>query len=412
MHKEKIFKAYDIRGEYGTEFDDEFAKKLGTVLAEHLDAEKIVVSRDIRESSAALAEKVIEGIASMGVDVADIGVTSTPLFYFGVISEAADGGVMVTASHLGEEFNGFKITREKAISIGGDEFWEETKDLFEKDPEVADEPGNVKKSDLLDEYIGTSVGHSGVEDGEINIPVRLAGNKIVLKEIKAILDDVGVEIVDKGEQIGFEFDADGDRVVVLDSSGDKIRGDLVGGFLAGHYSGGKKVVYDIRYSRGVLEYLKSKNIKLIPSRAGHTLIKAVMRENDAEFCAEHSGHIYFKEMGYAEASGLAVLKILKAMGETGKSINELTDGVSSWSTTDEINFKLDSREKIGEILEKVEKKYSDGEADDMDGLKIQYPDWGFVLRPSNTEPKLRLIVDAKTDGLMEEKKEELMNILR
>jgi len=412
MFKKDIFKAYDIRGEFGVDFDSDFAKQLGEVFVEHLGAKKLVVARDMRESSTDLARDLIDGIVSRGCDVIDIGVSSTPLFYFGVINESADGGIMITASHLGDKFNGFKVTREKAISIGGDELFKDTEKLFEKSLEPSDKRGKTEAVDLLDKYTKAIVEHSGIQSGEIDIPVKLIGNEAILNEVCAVVNALSMQVVEGGEEIGFEFDADGDRVVVLNEAGERIRGDLIGGLLAGYYLEGKRVVYDLRYSRGVLEYLESKKIDAIPSRIGHTLIKKVMRENDMEFCGEQSGHMFFKEMGYVEAPILAVLKILNLLKETGKNIDSLVKEVSSWSTSEEINFDLESRMAIQRVIDKAKEKYSDGEINEMDGVRVEYPDWGFILRASNTEAKLRLIVDAKTEKLMDEKKEELVGVLQ
>ncbi|MEX0870026.1 MAG: hypothetical protein WDZ39_01185 [Candidatus Spechtbacterales bacterium] len=408
---ESIFKAYDIRGKYGEEFDNDFAYKLGSVLAIYLGAKNIVISRDMRPSSAELAKHVVAGVISTGCNVIDIGPSSTPLFYFGVINEKADGGVMITASHLGDEFNGFKVTREKAITIGGDELLEKTRELFNSELQIADAPGKTVKKDLIVEYTETAIGHSGLRAGDIESSIKLIGNEMVVKEARAVADKLSISVVEEGENIGFEFDADGDRLVLVSANGESIRGDLVGGLLAGYYYPNSKIAYDLRYSRGVLEYLESKGIELIPSRIGHTLIKAIMREHELDFCGEHSGHMFFKEMGYAEAPTLAMLKVLNILEETGKNIDNLVSEVSKWYTTDEINFTFESREKITEIIGAVKEKYSDGEINEMDGLRVEYSDWSFLLRASNTEAKLRLIVDARTEELLESEKSELVELI-
>ena len=412
MFSEKIFKAYDIRGEFGKDFDASFAKKLGGVLVEYLGAKKLVVSRDTRSSSGDIAKEIIDGVVSSGCDIIDLGTTSAPLFYFGVINEGADGGVMVTASHLGDEFNGFKITKKNAVVVGGDELLESAKDLFEKDVVKTGKKGEVSSKSILEEYVKSSIKLSWLEPGEISTAIRFIGDEMILAEFRAVASALKINVVESGEEIGFELDADGDRLMILNPSGRKIRGDLIGGLLAGYYFEGKKVIYDPRYSRGVLEYLKSKSIEAILSRVGHKLVKDLMRKRDAEFCGEQSGHIYFKEAGFIEAPALAVLKILKILQETGKSIDELANSVSSWSTTEEINFDIESRDKISEILEKTKERYSDGNINDADGIRVEYPNWGFLLRPSNTEAKLRLIVDAREPGLLDEKKEELLELLK
>lgn len=412
MFNETIFKAYDIRGEYEKDFDDDFAKKLGAVVAKHLGAKKLVVARDMRLSSESLREKIVEGITSTGCNVIDIGQTSTPLFYYGVISEGTDGGVMVTASHLGDEFGGFKVTKKGAATIGGDKLYEEAKALFEGDADVAEVKGEILEKNILESYRDAVIKHSGLNEGDIKTPIKLIANEMVTKELLTVTEALDIPTVEKGESIGFEFDPDGDRLTVRNSKGEKIRGDLIGGLIAGHYYPNQKIAYDLRYSRGVLEYMKSKGIEPVPSRAGHTLIKAVMRENEIEFCGEQSGHMYFKALGYVEVSMLAMLKILNILKETEKDIDELSKSLSTWSTTEEINFSSNTKDESLAQIEKVKSKYSDGELDETDGIHIEYPDWGFLLRASNTEAKLRLIVDAKTEELLEEKKKELLELLR
>lgn len=409
---ESIFKAYDIRGKYGEEFDNSFAFKLGAVLASYLEAKTIVVSRDMRPSSAELAKHVVDGIISAGCNVLDMGVASTPLFYFGVINSKADGGIMITASHLGDEFNGFKVTRENAIAIGGDDLLESTREMFNSELGSAEIQGNIEKKDFLPEYTSSVIEHSGLKAGSIKSRIKFIGNEMVVKEARAVADKMEISEVTEGEDIGFEFDADGDRLVVVDSKGNKIRGDLTGGLLAGYYYPNSKIAYDLRYSRGVLEYMVSKGIELIQSRAGHTLIKTVMRENEIPFCGEHSGHMFFKEMGYAEAPTLAMLKILNILEETGKNIGELVQEVSNWHTSDEINFTFENRGDALKVIESVKEKYRDGKINEMDGLRVDYPDWSFLLRPSNTEAKLRLIVDAKTGELLEAEKQKLLDLIK
>ena len=411
MFKEEIFKAYDIRGKIGVDFDNGFAYKLGKVLIKQLNAKKIVVGRDTRASSEGLAGELIRGVTDAGAEVIDIGAVSTPLFYFGVIHEEANCGVMVTASHLGEEFNGFKMTKEKAIVIGGAELYKDARELFNEDGGVAEKKGVVATKDLREEYIKETIKLSGLKIGDIKSRIKLVGNDVVVGEASAAAKELSIEIVDRGEDIGFEFDSDGDRITVLDKSGAKISGDRIGGLIASHYFADKKVVYDLRYSMGVLEYLESKGVEAVPSRIGHKKIKDLMRELDIEFCGEQSGHFYFKSVGYVESSILAMFKVLGILAKTGASIDELAGAVSSWSTTEEIYFDLASLEDAKNILDRLKERYSDGRVNESDGILVEYPNWRFLLRPSNTEPKLKLIVDAREPGLLEEKKGELLELL-
>jgi len=406
-----IFKAYDIRGIYGEEFDNDFAHKLGMVIATYLKAKKLIVSRDMRPSSDELSKHLIDGIISTGCDVIDMGSTSTPLFYFGVISENTDGGIMITASHLGDEFNGFKITSKGAESIGGEKLLENTTELFDTKIEDGNEPGKIFKKDFLKIYTEEILKHSKMEPGSIKIPIKFIGNEMILKEARAVANKMNISVVEKGERLSFEFDADGDRLTVISSNGEKIRGDLIGGLLAGYYFPNNKIAYDLRYSRGVLEYMRSLGIELIPSRIGHTLIKAVMRKHKIEFCGEHSGHMFFKEMGYVEVPMLAALKILNILVQTGKSIEDIISKISNWSTSEEINFTVSDRKKIAKIITGIKNKYNDADINEIDGVLVQYSDWGFLLRASNTEAKLRLIVDAKTEDILNKEKQKLLYLL-
>jgi len=318
---------------------------------------------------------------------------------------------MVTASHLGEEFNGFKVTRKGAVIIGGHELLRNRGELFDSKIKIGKKSGKILKKDLLTSYVSSAISYSGLSAGDITTLVKLIGNEMIINEVLVAMKKLSIPVVDRGEDVVFEFDADGDRLVVRNAKGEKIRGDLIGGLLAGYYFSNKKIAYDLRYSRGVLEYMQSKGIEVIPSRIGHTLIKQVMRKHEIEFCGEQSGHMFFKDLGYVEAPILAALKILNIMQETGKSIAELVVPVSSWSTTEEINFSFSDREKIIEVINKIRKHYDDADINETDGIRIEYPNWGFLLRPSNTEAKLRLIVDVKEEKILENKKQELLKLL-
>lgn len=412
MFQEGIFRPYDIRGEYPKEFDEDFAQLLGSVFCSYIGRGIVVVGRDSRGSSSTLSAKVIDGIVTQGGEVVDIGMVSTPLFYFSVIEKKADGGVMVTASHLGEEFAGFKLVRKGAVAVGGEAFYKETKAAFTHPQAVGGRRGRVESSDVLAAYCRRVVELSGLSVGDIRARVEIKGNEIAQREARMVLEALAIPVVDGEEaDVGFQFDPDMDRIAVLGKGG-KMRGDVVGGVLAAHFYAGKTVVFDPRYSRGVVEYMKRHGIHTVLSRVGHTFIKETMSKYGAEFCAEGSGHMYFKEMGYVESPHLAMLKFLALMQDTGKGPDELAHLADFWARTDEISFTIDSFEEALRAIDKAKAAYSDAHISTIDGVKIEYSDWGFLLRPSNTEPKLRLIVEAKTAPLLEKRKKEVVALLK
>ncbi len=408
-----IIKAYDIRGKYGHDFDDEFAYMLGRALVNYLDARELVISRDERETSDVLSQKLIQGIISTGCHVIDIGKTSTPLFYYGVIDMKSIGGVMVTASHLGPEYSGFKITGNNAVIIGKNSGLDEVLEYMAQDGnQVSKEKGDIIQKSILNKHIQWVTNLCGLSKGAVKQKVKLIGNNMALGELMPVLDTLGIEHVDDGYDIAFEFDPDVDRIIVLNYKGEYIRGDLIGGMIANYYYKGKKIAYDVRYSKGVIEYLESHGLDLVPTRVGHTLIKEVLLEHDLEYGGEGSGHMFFKETGHVESTVLAMLRILRILHETGQTVDELIKPLDTWFNTWEINTRLESRQRANEIIEQAKVKYSDGKLNHMDGIIIDYPDWRFLLRISNTEPMIRLIVDAKTKELMEQKRDELLALIK
>lgn len=410
----EIFKAYDIRGKYGIEFDDDFAEALGAALVGELGAKKILVARDTRPSSELLAQRVLRGITTAGADAIDIGTASTPLFYFGVIHEKTEAGIMISASHLGPEFNGFKIAREGAITMGNTTGLEPIMTALHHETEIqpAGKAGNIISKNLLEQYAEFIIDHSKLHPGDIKLKVGLMGEQLPLSEIRYIFHKLGITETKDTPDVIFELDPDGDRLMVHDGQGKLIRGDLFGGAFVMHFFQGKKIVYDIRYCRDVLQYLLSHGVSLTPSKIGHTLIKKVMRENNLDFGAEGSGHMFFKEAGYVEATALMMLKTLIMLSETGKTINELVAPLDTWAYSGEINTPLVSRSDIDPILASLRRCYADGNASTLDGLKIEYPDWGFFVRPSNTEALIRLILEAKTKELMDEKVKEVQAFIK
>ena len=419
-----ILRNYDIRGAYGKDFDDEFAFRLGAALVYYFKANELVVARDMRESSAGLTQAVIRGITSTGCNVVDIWTASSPFFYYAVIHGSGSAGVMITASHMGPEFNGFKICRKDAMTIGKESGLLDIMKIIQAPdaPTPAPKLGIVAVRNLLNEHADFLVLHSQLKPGEVQVKVAIEAEPMIRRELDVIFQKLGIAAVQENYDIKFGFDADGDRLLVYNAHGLQIRGDLVTGVLAAdlaqhkhfllHLGGGPKVVSDLRGSRGTHDYLVAQKIDLLPSRIGHTYIKQVMKEHQADFSGEASGHMMFKVMNFSESTQLALLKLLKIMETEKKTIDELVQPMVTWAYSGEINTPIEGwPDSVPAILLKVKDRYRDAEISELDGLKVDYRDWWFLLRASGTEPLIRLIVEAKTKSLMDEKIKEVQGLL-
>jgi phosphomannomutase len=422
-HNPDIFRGYDIRGVYGKDFDDHFAFHLGQAMAQYFGGETIIVSRDLRASSEQLKYKLIEGIKSMGVDVIDIGETSTPLFYWAAFAFQAGGGVMVTASHLPEEYNGFKMIDSVGANIGLDSGLREIVKIMEGDLHPAEKPGEVWKEEVVKKHADFLIKLAKIKPGEIKLKVGVEGNALVERELGEIFKKLGIATVSTGHDILFGFDADADRLLVHNRQKEKIRGDLIFGLLAKERIGFWRkptAVYDFRSSRGVVEDLSRSGLKLFPAPVGHTFIKAIMRTHHADVAGELSGHIFFKETNYSESTYLAALKILKLLQKFNTTIDELVKPLQTWAHSGEINFHLDQIGKIKmendsvklKIFQSLKERFKDGKIKEADGLTIDYPGWWFNVRMSMNEPTLRLVVEAKTKEAMEQRVEEISHIIK
>ncbi|MDO8495475.1 MAG: hypothetical protein Q7S32_03060 [bacterium] len=422
-HNPDIFRGYDIRGVYGKDFDDHFALHLGQAMAKYFGGEAVLVASDLRPSSEPLKYKVIEGLKSMGVDVIDIGEASTPMFYWAAFAFKAGGGIMVTASHLPEEYNGFKMIDGVGANIGLDSGLREIAKTLEEDLHPAEKLGEVWKEAVVEKHADFLIKLAKIKPGEIKLKVGLEGNALVTRELGEIFKKLGVEVVSSSYDILFGFDADADRLLVYNNQKQKISGDLIFGLLAKEkmvFWRKPTAVYDFRSSRGVIEDLKQSGLKLFSAPVGHTFIKAIMRQHHADVAGELSGHIFFKETNYAESTYLAALKILKLLQKFNTTIDALVKPFQTWSHSGEINFRLDQNGKSKmenddaklKIFQSLKEKYKDGKIKEFDGLTVDYPEWWFNVRMSMNEPTLRLVVEARTKEMMEQKVEEISSILK
>ena len=438
-----IFKAYDIRGVYPDELNDEVAFRIGAAFVKLLSAGKIVIGYDMRLSSPALAEAFAQGAISAGAAVTDIGLVSTPLLYFAIIEGAYDGGAMVTASHLPGESNGFKLCREKAIPLSGDAGLPALEKMVGRSAALAaHEAGECSHRSILPVYIDRL--KTFVQDP---VPLKMvidAGNGTIGPEVLPLTqqfpmwqvtpmymepdgrfphhvanpliprntEDLRAMVIRQKADIGIAFDGDADRCGFIDEKGEKIPEDLVTALISQVYlakTPGATILYDLRSSRAVPETITRLGGRAIRSRVGHAFIKAAMREQDAVFAGELSGHFYFRDAGFTDNAIFAMIQMLNLLALKKTPVSRLIAPLKKYAATGEINMEAADKDGIYKALEAA---FPDGRQDHLDGLSIDYDSWWFNLRASNTEPLVRLNLEAENSDEMESKKNEVLQAIR
>jgi len=446
---EKVFKAYDIRGYFPEEINSEFAFSLGRAFIEFLKQQyyksgrksrnlKILIGRDGRKSSPILAKSLIKGILSSGADVVDIGLSATPLFYFSVVHFDCDGGIEVTASHNPSQFNGFKIVRKKAVPVSGKTGLERIKFLMDKDGGKKREgpEGKIIKKKAIKKYvkfvssgfkfkdflpfrivIDTANAVPGILIPEIfkktpfkifTIFKKLDGsfpnhepNPLIEKNLRFLKE----KVKEKKADIGIAFDGDGDRIVFVDERGETIQGGLICALIS-HIllskNKGEKIIYDIRLSNVVREVIRKNGGLPLLSHVGHSIIKEKMRKEDVLFAGEFSGHFYYKFHYFLETPFFVLFKILEKASKDKVSVSELIKPFRIYFHSGEMNFKVEDKEKV---IAKLEKIYGGkGKVSHFEGLRVDFKDWWFNVRISNTEDLLKLVIEAKEKKVMEKRK--------
>ncbi len=434
-----IFKAYDIRGIYPTEVNGAVAEAIGRAYVEFTGARKVVVGRDMRLHSQELFEGFARGATGQGADVIDLGLCSTPQNYFANGSLKADGSVMITASHNPGNWNGFKLCRAQAVPISGvTGIMEIQKIVEEKSWKKSDVTGTITTCDIRPAYSAFLRSFAKL-DRKLKVVVDYA-DAMGLYEIAGItdlfdivplydvldgsfpnheanplktstLDAVRAKVREVGADFGAAFDGDADRCGFIDDRGEIIPMDLFTALIAQDIlsRGPATILYDLRSSRAVPECIVAHGGKAIQSRVGHAFIKAQMRETNAVFAGELSGHYYFKENFTAESQGLAFIMLANLICKKKQPVHELVAPLCKYFSSGEINSKVAA---TGPILDELKKRYADGHVFELDGVSVEYPEWWFNVRASNTEPLLRLIVEADTRERMEAERDKLLKIIR
>ncbi|MHC4472634.1 MAG: phosphomannomutase/phosphoglucomutase [Planctomycetota bacterium] len=435
-----IFKAYDIRGVFGSEITLETAERIGRAYAEFLKPRRVAVGRDMRDTGPEVKAALVRGLNRGGCDVADIGETSTPMSYFAVGNYGLDGAVQVTASHNPAKYTGFKLSREEAIPISGDTGIKAIQELVEAGPlPDAEKPGEVEELPIRDDYVrhvlsfardlkpmkiavDAANGMGGLEVELVfpHLPVELVPlylerdgtfpnhepNPLRVEN----LEDLIAKVVETGAAVGVGLDGDADRACFVDELGQPVTNDLTTALIAMEIlpSTPGPVVYDLRSSRVLPETILAHGGTPIRERVGHAFLKATMRRENAVFGGEFSGHYYFRENFNADSAIIAVVKVLNVLSQAERPFSELLVPLRRYPMTGETNFEVEDKDaKIEEIAE----VFSDGEVDFVDGVTVQYPDWWFNVRKSNTEPLLRLNLEGMTQEAFEEGRERVMKLL-
>jgi phosphomannomutase len=446
------FHSYDIRGIYGKDFNKEDAYKIGFFLPELLNTKKILVGRDVRTSSEEIFEALASGITDAGADVYEIGLSTTPMVYWLTAKYGFDASVQITASHNPKEYNGMKISRTNALPVGFDTGLNKLLEMATtQEPKPTDTKGKIIKFDKRNEYVEFLKKYlPDLSDLTISIDGSNGMAYLILEKLLFEYNDKINYIFEKPDgtfpnhdpnplkienvkwlsdlvnntksDIGIIFDGDADRVMFTDEKGNFIPPDLMIAVM-GHYfmkksnSGKVRVLQDIRTSKSVGEYLTKhwQNIEMHIWKVGRAHAALKLREIDGLWGGELAGHYYFKDFYYSDSGILAsliILQIVKELKEQGKTIGELINEISKYYNSGEINFKIEHKKEAIEAVvnhfiqkEKPEKVY------DFDGYRLEYSDWWFNIRPSNTEPYLRLLIEAKSEGLLKEKTDEIKSII-
>ena len=445
-----IFRQYDIRGKYPEEINKEIAYLLGWALVNFARRQRkvekidILVGMDNRKSSPVLFKTLSKGILDAGGNVISLGLCTSPLFYFASgYYKVDDGGVMITASHLPKDYNGFKLVRELPLPIDIKSGLKEIKKMVQKEIlKIPEKKGKLIEKRVLKEYlkfihkdpellkmkplkviIDTGNTVTGIMAPEIfknlNCKIFYLFKKLDSNFPNRPLDCTKAEnlkklkreVLKRKADLGVAFDGDGDRITFLDEKGQFIWPTIITAFLASvllKENPGEKILYTPNQSRIIPEVIKENRGIPIISKVGHSNIKRQMRKENILFGGEASAHYYHRSPYFCEAPFFVLFKILKELSKTGKSLSELASPFKKYFHSGEINFKVKNKKKV---LETLEDKFKGGKVTRIDGLRIDFPDWWFNARPSHTEPVLRLVVEAKTKKLMLQKQKELSSLI-
>jgi phosphomannomutase len=445
----RVFKAYDVRGIYGAELDEEGAQAIGRAFVEVFEPKRIAVGHDMRISSPAMAEAVIAGAAEAGADVLELGLVGTEMVYFAVGELGLDGGVAVTASHNPKEYTGMKIVRAGALPVGGESGLPEIRDRALADSQGQTQgqtPGRVQKYDVWPAYVErvlSFVDVSAIRPLKVVIDAAngMAGAMLPpvlehlpqLDVVRCFFEPDGTfpnhepnpllpenrefivrKTLDERADFGVAFDGDADRCFFVDDTGEFVPGDFATAIFAEAVLGkepGAKVIYDVRASWAVPETIEGRGGVPLMNRVGHAFIKRRMREEGAAFAGEVSGHYYFRGFTQADSGVIPFLLMLERISTDGRKLSEILQPFRErYFITGELNTPVPD---VDAKLREIEERFGpEGRVSHLDGVSVNADDWHMNVRPSNTEPLLRLNLEARTPELMERKRDEVLAVIR
>ena len=442
-----IFKAYDIRGIYPGQIDGEIARRVGRAFVDYLGARRIAVGRDVRVSSPEIAAGFIKGARSQGCVVIDVGVVGTDMLYFAVAAFDLDGGAIITASHNPKEWNGVKMVRKGALALSGDAGIGEIRDAVASG-KFADDPGEVGPPVERREIAGDYARHClSFIDPALVPPLKVvldAGNGMasvggenILRQlplhavkmyfepdgsfpnhppdplVEANRKEIMARVTQEGADLGIAWDGDADRCFFIDDTGQFVPGDFITAILGEAFcrkEPGAKIVYDVRASRAVPDRVSAAGGTALIHRVGHAFIKQRMRQENAVFGGEVSGHYYFRENHYADNGMIPALIVLEMLGRGKQKLSRILEPLRErYHISGEINSRVAD---VGAALRRIEERYADARIEKLDGISVDYPSWHMNIRPSNTEPLLRLNLEGSTPEEMEARRDEVLAVIR
>ncbi len=438
-----IFKAYDVRGVYPEELDEDSAFRIGRAFAGWMGGDEVALGRDCRLSSPALAAAFCDGATGAGVSILDLGLATTDMVYFASGRHGVPGA-MFTASHNPPAYNGIKLCLPGASPVGEETGLAEIRLRAEEDAPVAKAlRGSIRPLDMVEEYIEHLLSFADLDrfasltvaadsaNGMAGLVVPALFERLPAKLIPLFMEldgtfpnhpadpiqeenqaDLKRAVLENGADLGLAFDGDADRVFLVDEHAEGVSGSLVTALVATAMlkrHPGHTVLYNLICSRAVPEVIRENGGRPVRTRVGHSFIKAVMAETGAVFGGEHSGHYYFRENYNADSGLVASMVVMDQMSKGGRSLSALLQPLRRYAASGEINSEVtDQRAKI----EEISAAYADRKQDRLDGLTVEADDWWFNVRPSNTEPLLRLNVEARTEGMLREKTAQVLELIR
>ncbi len=442
-----IFKAYDVRGIYPGQINGEMARRIGCAFVDYLGAKRIAVGRDVRISSPEIAKGFVKGAASRGCHVTDIGVASTDMLYYAVARYDLDGGAIITASHNPKEWNGIKMVRKGALALSGDAGIKEVKEaiLAGRYADAADEPPpTVAGRGITDEYArhclsfidtgkvpslkiildtGNGMGGVGAEAIFPQLPLDLVKLYFELDGTfpnhppdpleEANRREIMHWVLQEKAGLGIAWDGDADRCFFIDDTGLFVPGDFVTALLGESFcrkEKGATIIYDVRASRAVSDRVEAAGGKSLVNRVGHAFIKKRMRDENAAFGGEVSGHFYFRDNWYADNGMIPALLMLELLGVEGKKLSEILKPLRDrYHISGEINSKVAD---VDGALRRIQERYEDARITTLDGISVDYDEWHFNIRASNTEPLVRLNLEAYDADTMRRRRDEVLALIR